>query len=160
MIEMSESVKKIVFVEISPGGWTYHYAPESSNKLKNDKLEGEGEPDFSLITEGAIIVDNREAVLRRDFAKNMMDSPLVSFNVKDNEVDEWRPSNSVIAASLAGELGLILKSHMAMKASGVCPGPLDFVSPYDYAKWWQKRGGRLGVAIDGKVVWEENEFSA
>ena len=80
--------KKFVFLSISDGGWTgYNKTVRNSTGSSKSHTSGYGEPDYSRVEDGALVLDNLPCRNRGDFVHAVLSSPLVDVDLVGEEVE-------------------------------------------------------------------------
>lgn len=147
--------KKFVFISISQGNWTgYNESVQTSTGSSKSNVSGYGEPDFSRVEEGALVLDNRPCRSRRDFIKSVYSSPLVDVDLKGDEVEECPAPSDMLMAGVDISFGRLLMDHKTLKEKKKY-GSLDSISPQAYCGWWEERGARVGVVKGGQALWRQ-----
>jgi hypothetical protein len=86
---------------------------------------------------------------------------MVSADVPEGKLDRCpMPSFGMAQAMEGNTFGSLLALQQAHNAASHAPGPLDYVSPADYTRWWRLRGARTGRIVKGEIVWDASSTPA
>ena len=148
------------FVNIEgPGSWTFYAkcVKHKSGSSTKRKLEGFGEERMKLflgqVVDSSLVVDQRPASGRPDFAKNVLRGPMVNVDLPPLLVDASNEVDEEVIAACGKDVQDMYAIVKAM-SEGQAIGAFDYVSPEIYAEFWKEQGARVGRVINGSIVWE------
>lgn len=167
MTTKTAKTRLVHLVTFGLAGHSEDYIPLNTGGLKYGKCSLSGydsphnwKPDECSDYSRAVVIDKRE-VLERD-PGTCFRSPMPDCNLADGQVEACPEPSDVLAIGLATaspQGAALLGLQAAHKLSGSkAPGPLDYVSPADYAAYWQNLGAKIGtVRDDGRIIWSDGE---
>lgn len=112
-------------------------------------------PYLGNVVRGGWVVDKRGIYNRDDFARWVIDCPLVDVRLANGAANPCPIPDPLFACALAGSFGALA---VAKIANPTWRG-LDKVSVAEYVGYWRERGARIGRRIGDAIQWEDGAVS-
>ena len=141
-------------IGIGNGGFSAHAEPQGSTSCSISGYDRDPDRVVSDLArrdhvEGAYVIDKRPAIDRRDGVRIAMRAPLLDLS---NNARPFVPSDQTTA--LLGPGGVSGAYRGILAAAMVGSVNLDSCTLDDYVDYWRAAGARVGLVINGAIVWE------